>query len=119
MINIRKLVAVDMLLHGTRFIVAEFALGIIIPLILGLVSIRAGLFGPVQVGWETALGVWLISIALNYIPLFLYAVLMAKGRTAQAESQPELAFVKRYGAHQVVILIPLLVVILALMQAAG
>jgi len=40
MINIRKLVAVDMVFNGTRFIISECALGIILPLFLGLITIR-------------------------------------------------------------------------------
>ena len=72
-INIRKLAAVDMAWLGTRVIVAEYALGVILPLGLGLVSIRSGLLGSAPVGWETVLGFWLISIAANYIPLFIYA----------------------------------------------
>ena len=116
MINIRKLAAVDMALHGARVIVAEFALGIVIPLVLGLISIRAVLFAVVQSGWATALGFWLIGIAANYFPLFIYAVVIARGGTVKEEGQPELAHVKRYGIQQAIILIPFLVVVLALVQ---
>jgi len=66
MINIRKLVAVDMALNGTRFILMEFAVGIILPLLLGLLSMHAGL--SAHSGWETSLGIWLVSIAANYVP---------------------------------------------------
>jgi hypothetical protein len=45
MINIRKLAAIDMAWLGTRVIVAEYTLGVILPLILGLLSIRSGLLG--------------------------------------------------------------------------
>jgi len=49
MINIRKMAAVDMVWLGTSVILAEYALGIILPLILGLLAIRllylAGLDG--------------------------------------------------------------------------
>jgi hypothetical protein len=62
------------------------------------------------------LGFWLVSIAANYIPLFIYAVLIAKGGTVKGEGQPELAHAKRYGIQQVIILVPFLVVILALLQ---
>ena len=116
MINIRKLVAVDMVWLGTRVIVAEYALGIVLPLILGLLSIRAGLYESAPSGWETASGSWLLSIAANYIPLFLYAVLIARGGTVKKEGQPELAHAKRYGVQQAIILVPFLVVILALLQ---
>jgi hypothetical protein len=116
MINIRKLAALDMVLHSTRFIVAEFTIGIVLPLFLGLISIRAGFFGTALVAWQVAFGVWLVSIAANYIPLAIYAVLIARGGTEKQEGEPELAHAKRYGIQQVIILIPFLVVILALVQ---
>jgi len=116
MINIRKLAAVDMVAHGTWVIAAEFALGIAMPLFFGVISIRAGLSSNAQVGWEVVLGFWLVSIAANYIPLFIYALLIARGGTVREEGEPELAHAKRYGVQQLIILIPFMVVILALMQ---
>ena len=116
MINIRKLAAVDMALNGTRFIVTEFAIGIVLPLILGLFSIRDGLSGAVQISWQTLLGFWLISIAANYVPLFIYAVRIARGGTVMEEGQSELAHAKRYSIQQVIILVPFLVVFLAIIQ---
>ena len=116
MINIRKLVAVDMALHSAQVIMAEFALGIALPLILGLLSIRAGFIGPVQSWWETALGLWLVGIAANYVPLLIYAVAIARDGTVKQEGQPELAQVKKYGIQQLIILIPFLVVVLAFVQ---
>jgi hypothetical protein len=116
MINIRKLAAVDMVAHGTWVIAAEFALGIVLPLFFGVISIHAGLSSFVPIGWEVVLGFWRASIAANYIPLFFYAILIARGGTVREEGEPELAHAKRYGVQQLVILIPFLVVILALLQ---
>ncbi len=116
MINIRKLAAVDMVWLGPRVIIAEYALGVVLPLSLGLFSIRLGFPGYVKSGWETAVGFWLVSIGLNYIPLFIYAVLIARGGTVKEEGQAELAHARRYGTQQVIILIPFFVVILALVQ---
>ena len=114
MINIRKLAALDMAWLGTRAIVAEYALGVILPLILGLLSLRSGLRDASA--WETDLGIWLITIAANYVPLFIYAVLIAKAGTAKEEGQPEIVHAKRYGVQQIIILVPFLVVIAALLQ---
>ena len=116
MINLRKLVALDMLLHGKRFIFGELAIGVLLPLILGLSFLRGGLFGQVQPVWETILGFWLVGIAVNYIPLFVYAVLIARSGTIEEEGQPEMARVKIYSIQQVVIFVPFLVAILALLQ---
>jgi hypothetical protein len=116
MIIIRKLVAVDMVWLGSRVIVAEYALGILLPIALGVLSIRAGYFSPVRTPWQIGLGIWLVCIGINYIPLFIYAVLIALGGTVKEEGQPENANARKYGIQQAVILIPLLVVILALVQ---
>lgn len=115
-VSIRKLVALDMVLHGTRFILAEFAFGILFPLILVLISIRGGLFSPVRIDWETALDFWLLGIAMNYVPLLIYAVLISKGQTEKKEGESELVYVKRYSIQQVIVFVPLLVLTAALIQ---
>jgi hypothetical protein len=108
MINRRKLAAVDMARFGTRFIVAEYAVGVVLPLILGLLSIRSGR----GVIW----GFWLVAIAANYVPLLIYAILIAKGGTAKEEGLPEFVNAKKYAVQQVTILVPFLVVLVALVQ---
>jgi hypothetical protein len=116
MINIRKLAAVDMAWLGTRVIVAEYAIGVALPLVLGVLSIRSGLLGPARSGWEAALGFWLIGIAANYVPLLIYSLLIARAGSAKQEGQPELAHARRYGLQQVILLVPFFVVVLALVQ---
>ena len=116
MINIRKLVAIDLLLHGPRFIIIEFALGIVFLLAFGMMTLYADLAGRVRSSWGFVLGFWLVAMAVNYIPLFIYAVQINRNRTAKQEGEPELANVKRYSVQQVVILIPFLVMALALLQ---
>lgn len=117
MISIRKLAAVDMVLHGARVITIEFALGVILPLLVGLYSLR-GFFASGFLGWQEILGFWLITVAANYIPLFLYAVSLARAGAVEAEGRPELPRVTRYGAQQVMIFVPFMVVIVALAQEA-
>jgi hypothetical protein len=115
-IEIRKLAAIDMAWLGARVIVAEYALGVILPLGLGMVSIRSAIMGSVKGPWPPALGIWLVGIAVNYIPLLIYALLIARAGTAREEGGPELSHARRYGVQQVIILIPLVVAILALAQ---
>src|SRR5512142_2765790 len=105
MIEIRKLVAVDMAAWGTRLIVGEYAVGILLPLVLAAFLPRAG------GGWQTVMTIWLIGIAANYVPMFLYAVQIARAGTVKAEGQPELPHIKRYSVQQVMLLVPLMVVI--------
>jgi len=116
MIEIRKLAAVDMAWLGSRVILAEYAVGIALPLVLGFFSLRAGFYGSSPILWEGVLGFWLVSIGINYIPLFIYAVLIARAGTTRVEGGPEIAHARRYGTQQVIILIPFMVVILALLQ---
>jgi hypothetical protein len=116
MISIRKLAAVDMLWLGARIVLAEYALGVILPLLLGVLSIRSGLFGPVFKRREFGFGIWLVGIAANYVPLLIYAARIAKAGTVKAEGEPELVRAKRYGLQQVIILIPCLVIVVALVQ---
>ena len=116
MIEVRKLAAIDMAWLGTRIVVVEYALGVILPLVLGIFSIRAGYAQPEWSNWQTMLGIWLITISANYVPMFLYAVAIARAGTVQEEGRPEFTRARRYGIQQVVLLIPLYVVVLSIMQ---
>lgn len=116
MINIRKLAALDMLLHGVRLIQAEFGIGILVPVMLGVRLLRAGWSPAAKSGWDIGLGLWLIGMAANYVPLFIYTILIARAGTIQEEGQPELPQVKRYSLQQVIIFVPFLVAALAVMQ---
>lgn len=115
-IEVRKLAAVDMVWLGTRVVVAEYALGVVLPLALGVLSLRSGLATPGYSTWQVALSAWLVAISINYVPLFLFAVSMARSGTVMAIGTPELKHARRYGFQQVIILVPLLVVILAIAQ---
>jgi hypothetical protein len=116
MIEIRKLAAVDMAWLGTRVIVTEYALGVMLPLVLGILSLRAGLAQQDLVNWQTILGSWLVTISANYVPLFLYAVAIARAGTVREEGLSEFALAGRYGVQQAIILVPLFVVLIALIQ---
>ena len=114
MIDIRKMAAVDMAWLGTRVIVVEYALGVVLPFILGLLSLRSGLAG--ESTWQLIMGIWLMAIAANYTPLFVYSVLIAKAGTVKEEGQPEIAHAKCYGVQQLILLVPFLVVVVAIVQ---
>jgi len=116
-IRIRKLAAVDMLWLGGRVVVAEYALGVVLPLGLGLLSLRMGLSQPGgPVNRLVGFGLWLAGIAANYVPLLLYAVAIARAGTVEQEGRPEMTDARRYGVQQAMILVPLLVVAVALLQ---
>lgn len=116
MIDIRKLAAMDMALHGTRLITAEYAIGVLFPLVLGLSSIRSILVAGGRIGWQVFAVAWLIGIAVNYVPLVIYAVIIWRAGTAQEEGQPEFARARRYNLQQLLLLVPFLVAAAAFMQ---
>jgi hypothetical protein len=117
LIEVRKLAAVDMVWLGPKVVIAEYALGIVLPLALGLRSVWMEFAGaPRSSVWPLALGLWLITIAANYVPLFLHAVSLRRGNAVEREGRPELARARRYGVQQVMILVPFLVLVLAVFQ---
>ena len=116
LVEIRKLAAVDMAWLGARVIVAEYLIGVVLPLGLGVLTHRTLLAAQHPSMSQTLLGVWLVTIAANYVPLFLYAVSIARAGTAQAEGGPEREHARRYAVQQVMILVPFLVVAVAVWQ---
>ena len=68
-IDLRKLAAIDIAFLGRRVIVAEFAGGAVLSAALGLfVLFRQHSF------WQIVLGVYLICLGINYVPMFAHAV---------------------------------------------
>ena len=63
-LDVRKLAALDMAVHGKPFIVVEFGVGVLGCLVLGALSVTAGIRSGAT--WELLLGVALLWIALNY-----------------------------------------------------
>jgi hypothetical protein len=116
LIEIRKLAAVDMAWLGPKVIVAEYASGVLLPLALGGFTLHSTFSSPNWQTWQTLLGMWLVSMGANYVPLFLYAVSIARAGTVKVEGEPELPHARRYGIQQVIILIPFLVMIIAVFQ---
>lgn len=119
-LDVRKLAALDMALHGPRFIVIEFAAGVVGCAAIGVLSLVAGIRLRDQgITWQLLLGVVLIFIGLNYVPLLIHAVDLARRGTAREEVAGELsrpAEVRRIGILQLWILVPMAVLVMALAQ---
>lgn len=121
-ITVRKLAALDIALHGARLILAEFGLAIAIGAALGIWLISAASSG----GGATALfrlvaGAYFLCVAINYVPLLLYGIAIARRKSARQEAATELAekdgrLARRYGAQSLLLVLPLVVPILALAQ---
>ena len=121
MISVRKLAALDIALHGSRFILAEFGGGVLLCLALGLWLIYASF----PVGQDTSMlrlvtGVYLLFLAINYVPLLVYAILIARRKSARQEVAAELAdkgrYARKYGLQQLFLVAPLVIPVLALVQ---
>jgi len=110
-INVRKLVALDITLHGPRFITIEFGVGT--PAILAVGGFLAATGQPI-------LGVYLLLTGINYFPLLVYAVLIARAGTARDEVAGGLSqdkhYVRKYSTQQLLIFVPFAVILLAAAQ---
>ena len=120
-INIRKLAALDMVFHGPKLILAEFAFGVFFTGALGLFLTYAGFVtGHFSVPWVALLGCYMLILAINYVPLLLYAIGIARRRSAHEEVEMELAqkerYARKYTVQSLLLLLPLVIPVLALVQ---
>jgi hypothetical protein len=115
MMNPRKLAAIDIVFLGPKLIIGEFAGGVLLCTALGTFVL---IQGPSI--WEFILGLYLISLGINYIPMLVYAIAMARGQSARMEMGDELNDKRRvmakYRRESILLLVPFLVPILALTQ---
>lgn len=114
-INVRKLAALSIYFRGAPRMLAEsgavvFAFGG-----LGLASIFLGSMSQTVV----AIGVYLFLLAVDYTPLFAYAVVITRKGDVSGELGPELAVEgtkRRYGVQQVLVLVPFFIPALSVRQ---
>jgi hypothetical protein len=121
-INVRKLAALDLVFHGSRFVLIEFAGAVVLTGVLAALSLRSALWGPGHpVVWELVLGVLLASIGANYVPLLMNSVDLIRGGTAREEVALELEQAgqsqRRYETQQFLLAVPLAMVAIAIVQA--
>jgi len=111
LIVIRKLVALDIFLHGPKFILVEFGVGTPVIIAVGLWLLFSQAF------W---LGLYLLLTGFNYIPLLIYAIKIVKEKTAEKEVQNNLEqdphYNRKYSIQQLMLFIPLLVLVIAVIQ---
>ena len=109
--HFRKLVAVDIVFLGYRLIFAEYACGVVFSIALGtFVLLGSHSF------WQVALGMYLVSLGINYIPLLAFTVSLANRENARAELAEEVVEPRRamskYRRLSVLLLVPLAVPLL-------
>ncbi len=78
-VNFRKLVALDIILHGRKFILIEFGLGTPFMFALGLQQLLFGLDSGLI--FSQIIGFYLILIGINYVPILIYAVIISGKNT--------------------------------------
>lgn len=107
--NVRRLVALDMGLHGPAFILIEFSLGVPIPMILGLSLVLRGFF---------LFGAYVFTLGINYLPFLVYAVSLRKSYGDVVDMRdPDIGRLNRkYSTQQFLIFIPFFAVALAMVQ---
>ena len=117
-LNVRRLAALDM--HGARgtrlrrrVILAEFTLGIIGSVLLGVWALTWGGASGV------VLGVWLLGLAANYLPLTVHVLALWQPDVLEAElAGIDLgAELRRYTRAQLWALVPFWVAGISLAQA--
>jgi hypothetical protein len=115
MFDARKLVAIDIVFLGSKFMLAAFAGGVLLCVALGTFALARG-----QSFGQFALGLYLISLGINYVPMLIYAVLITRAESARTEVGDELndkrRAMARYRRKSLLLLVPLLVPIVALSQ---
>jgi hypothetical protein len=118
-INVRKLAAIDLYFLGPKIILTEFGLGVPIMLLLGILSLRVGLFRT-HATWQIALGIYLLLLAVNYIPMLWCAIDIARSGSAAAELGDELrekgAAMRKYRGQSLWLLVRLAVPVAWLRQ---
>ena len=111
-IDLRKLAAIEILFLGSKLILAEYACGVLLSIALGLFVVFRSR-SPLQF----LLGVYLICLGINYVPMFIYAVALRNKRNAGMEIADELddtrRAMSRYRVQSLILLVPLSAPILA------
>jgi hypothetical protein len=120
-INIRKLAALDLVFHGSRFVVIEFGGAVVLAAALAALTLRSALSAPGRpVVWEIALRVFLATVGANYLPLLLHTVSLIRSGTAREEVAAELQQVResqrRYGTQQLLLVVPFAVLAISVAQ---
>ena len=118
-INIRKLVALDIVFHGATFILAEFAFAVVFCGVAGIFSLFLFFRTPSHPAIELIMGVILAWLTLNYAPLLVYAINMRHKNVQQEvayELEHKATYARKYTLQSVLLLLPLVVPFLVIIQ---
>jgi hypothetical protein len=114
-VNLRRLAAVDLVFLGPTIILAEFGLGVVGPLALGMLTLLRS-----HSATGTWFGAYLLSLSLNYVPMLAYAMDMTRHGTAHTEIAGELGdrkqLFRKYRRQSLLLLVPFAAPIIAAAQ---
>jgi hypothetical protein len=110
-IDLRKLAAIDVAFLGPKFVLAEYAVGVIFSITLGIfVLLRS------QSYWQVVLGIYFLGLGANYIPMLCWAISIKDRQSARSELGSELTdkgrAMAKYRKQSLVLLIPLFSLVL-------
>jgi hypothetical protein len=115
--NARKLAAIDLIFLGPKIIITEFSAGVFLSAVLGIFVLVRGLHSPAQI----VLGLYLISLGINYVPMLNYAIRISRAKSARAELGNELdderVAMAKYRRQSLWLLVPIIVPLIALAQS--
>ena len=115
-INVRKLAALDIVFHGPWLILAEFVFAVVVCAALGIWSFLSPIHSP----FMTIIGCYVLGVALNYVPLLLYAMSIVRQKSAHQEVAFELAQKDKYTGKDTLqsahLLVPFALFLLAVYQ---
>ena len=118
-IQVRKLVAVELTFLGPKIVIAEYAVAVVVGLLVAVLSLRSGLYRT-HAMWQTLLGFYLLFIVLAYAVLLASAIGMARRGDCRNEIVDELnntrEVFRKYRRQSLWILVPLAVPLAALRQ---
>ena len=114
-IDIRRLAAVDLAFLGSRFILAEFSIGVFGSVGLAVLTlVRSHSLGG------TVFGAYLLCLGVNYVPLLVHAIDLVRHGAAKQEIADELPerdrMFRKYRRQSLLLLVPLVVPVLAVAQ---
>jgi len=112
-INIKKLVALDMTLNGKWLILVELIVGA-----LGSLALAYFIYPQTPNLFRILFFIWIVGIGVNYIPPAIYAVIFAVNNRYKVEAEDVMSASenKRYNLQQFFVFIPFLFAIRSIVQ---
>ena len=89
MVQVRKLIAVELIYLGPKIVFAEYGFAVLVGTAIGILSLRVGLLRT-HLLWQVLLGIYLLFLALTYAVLLWLAIAMAHRGDACEEIADEL-----------------------------